>query len=150
MYRRTLAAALTGMLVLATTTPASAGNCRYGEVEIDSVRASLRSNFDGYRLNVRYDVELENLDPSRYVLLVNFSERGRLLRDHRGYPLEVVADFLRPTDVDDGEYEFKDRFSLNLSRCAVQYPRHLKVHAKVVDRYNGSIVARKWKWVRRW
>ena len=150
-YTRFLAAALLAAAVSPDVSEASHGRDRRSraDVDIDSLRATVTPARDGWRLEVRYEVEVEDAPRyDRFDLVLALTERGRLLTDRRGRPLTLVVPLDRPSEVDDDELEFEGRASFRLPRGAVYNPKKLKVHAKVVRVRDGRAFDRKSKSVK--
>jgi len=110
------------------------------DVEVESLKAALHRASQGWYLNIQYEVELEDARPDRFDVLIAFSERGRMLRDGRGRPIELFEGLGRPTDVDDDEFEFKNRLLVTLPRELIHNPKKLKTHVAIIDRYTNRVI----------
>ncbi len=125
--------------------PASADDERRErpDVDIDSLKASMRY-FDGsWHVSVRYEVEVEDSVPSDLRLVLYFTERGRTVRDPKGEPIEFIVPLDEPSEVDDDEIEFEETIILELPDRSFRNPRRLKVHAVAVYGPQGRSLDRK-------
>jgi hypothetical protein len=113
------------------------------DVDLESVKATLHRASQGWYLNIRYEIELEDTHPDRFDVLISFSERGYMLMDARGRPIELFEGLGRPTEIDDDEFEFKNRVLVTLPRYIVHNPHKLKTHVAVIDRYTNRIIENK-------
>lgn len=103
------------------------------EVDIDSLKAELWRSGGEWLLDVRYEIEIEDFAPrERFELILYLTERGRVLTDPDGRPLEIVVPLDEPSEVDDDELEFEAGLTVPLPDRALRDPRKLKIHATVV------------------
>ncbi len=114
------------------------------EVDIESLKATLRRVDGQWDLAVRCEVEIEDAHPAeRFDLMLRVTERGRELADERGRPLRTLIPLDRPTDIDDDEIEFKESLDLYLPAGSFSNPDRLRIWAKVLSRDDGRVLERK-------
>jgi hypothetical protein len=113
------------------------------DAEIDSLQARLVRLHRQWRLQVRYEVEIEDASPgARFVLVLGATEHGRPLLDRSGRPLTITVPLVDPTDVDGDELEFENTVSLRLMPNAFRDVRGLRLRAKVVCLQSGRTLDR--------
>lgn len=115
------------------------------DVDIDSLRASIWYDDGRWHIHVKYEVEAETEDgvPDDLRLVLFFTERGRVVTDPKGEPIEFVVPLDRPSEVEDDEIEFEDRIMLELPDRSFRNPLRLKVNAVVVYGPEGRTLDRK-------
>jgi len=137
-----------GILLLAAQANADHREKR-ADVDIDSLKAEIYPERHGWRVGVRYEVEVEDYYGKKPLLLVmNLRERGRVLTERDGRPIEIVVPLDRPTEIDDDELEFEDSISVSLDEHVVCYPGSLRIEATVVDPHTNRPLERKQRSVR--
>jgi len=114
------------------------------EVDIESLKARLHRTYDRWALHVRYEVEIEDDNPSeRFDLVLRVTEHGRELRDQWGQTLRFAVPLDRPAVVHSDEIEFKRGLDLHLPDGSFRGPEHLRIWAKVVRRQDSRVFDRK-------
>ncbi len=115
------------------------------EVDIDSLKASIWYDDGRWHIHVKYEVEAEAEDgvPDDLRLVLFFKERGRVVADPKGEPIEFVVPLDRPSEVEDDEIEFEDTITLELPDRSFRNPCRLKVNAVVVYGPEGRSLDRK-------
>lgn len=113
------------------------------DVEIDSLKASMRYYDGSWHVRVKYEVEVEDGVPSDLRLVLYFTERGRTVLDPTGEPIEFIVPLDEPSEVDDDEIEFEETITLELPDRSFRNPRRLKVHAVAVYGPEGRSLDRK-------
>ena len=73
------------------------------DVDIDSLKASMRYYDGSWHVSVKYEVEVEDGVPSDLRLVLYFTERGRTVLDPTGEPIEFIVPLDEPSEVDDDE-----------------------------------------------
>ncbi len=137
------------MVMSAGLMSAQAAQAGHVDVDIDRLKAQIRQDTRGWRVFVDYKIEIEDARPyDRFEVLLTFSERGRLLVDRLGRPLEVGIPLVDPTDIDDDELEFRDGLTVNLPHGVLHNPKKLKIHAEVISVAQGRVMDRKAKRVK--
>jgi len=134
----------------------------HADADIESIDARLRYVGGAWRLNIRYEIEIEDASRrDRFDLVLSVVEQGRRLRDRHGRPMTIVIPLDRPTKVDDDEIEFERSITLRIPAGAIDRPSRLRVIAKVVEARSGRVldrdkesvevrrVVRRSRWVRR-
>jgi len=117
----------------------------YPQVEIDSLKASLRTDRAEWEITVKYKVETEEMEIGRFDLVFQLWAYGRPLVDAADRPLEFVMPLDRPSEVDDDEIEYKGRFMRILPGDLEVDPHDLRIDALVIDRANERVVKHKEK-----
>ncbi len=113
------------------------------DVDIESLKAKMIGGWNDATVRVRCKVEIEDAWPGeRFDLMLRVTERGRELSDRRGRPVRVRVPLNRPTDIDDDEFEFDERFELPLPNGAHWNAKRLRIWAKVVGRNSGQVFDR--------
>lgn len=116
--------------------------------DIDDLDAELFLTRDGWELVVEYEVDAEPWHPEQGIRLVlHARERGALLRDRDGRPLEVLVELTRPRELTGNEATFSGRARIGLPRAAIRDPDELRVYAalhwshdeRVLDRDDVSV-----------
>ena len=130
-----------GLLAGLAPTARGLDRCDRGEVDIERLKARMSYDYGQWRLAIRYKVELEDLPPGRFDLVVQPIECNGPVRDRRGRPIEFVVPLDRPSKVKRDEFEFKGRFSITLEDGTFANPRRVRLQAIVVDRYTHRVVA---------
>lgn len=121
-------------------TPSRVCREKCGEAEIDSLGAKACRRAEGLEVRVRYEVELEDMPPGEYDLVVRFLYRGLEISDEEGRPFTAVVPLDRPKEVDDDELEFKG--STRVLLPAPDRMKHLKIRAEIVERGTGRVLDR--------
>ena len=114
------------------------------EADIDRLRADIRGDCHGWRLTVRYEIEIEDARRGEaFELLLNVYENGRPVTDEHGRVMTVVVPLDCPSDVDDDEVEFEGKIRTEFTKGAISCPRSLKLRGKVVPRGHGAVLDEK-------
>lgn len=102
------------------------------EVDIKSLKAELHRSDGEWALRLKYDVEIKDAyRDDRFELVLYVSEKGRVLHDEDGEPIEWVVELDQPSKVDDDELEFKDRLTVYLPDYAIANPKRLRINGAV-------------------
>lgn len=107
------------------------------DVDIDSLKAEIRAvrGEDGrveWHIDVKYEVEAEQPVPADLKLAFHITERGEVVCDPDGAPIELSIPLNKPAEVDDDEVDFKGRPTIVLPERSIAHPRDLKLHATAV------------------
>jgi hypothetical protein len=132
-------------MAVAAAAPVSADDERRErpDVDIDSLKASMRYYDGSWHVSVKYEVEVEDGVPSDLRLVLYFTDRGRTVLDPKGAPIEFIVPLDEPSEVDDDEIEFEETITLELPDRSFRNPRRLKVHAVAVYGPEGRSLDRK-------
>lgn len=115
----------------------------YPVVDIDSLKASVRTELPDWHVAITYEIETETTEVCRFDLVLRLWAHGRPLLDEAGRPIEFVVLLDRPTEVDDDELEFKGRFNTTLVGGLDVHPDDLRIDALIVDRQTERVVKHK-------
>lgn len=117
---------------------------RRPEIDIDSLDLDVRRpNADEFKLELDYEIELEEVDlRDSFELVLIFTEAGNLLADVDGEPLEIVVPLEGPTDADDDELEFEGELVFYVPVEYVHDPDDIRVEALVVPAGGDQPLAR--------
>ena len=106
-------AILATLILAALPTTAVAGHRKgrdRADVDLDRLKAELRCHRGQWRLDIEYEVEIEDAWPGeRFELEVEIIERdrGSVLRDEQGAPISIIIPLDCPADVDDDEVTYQ-------------------------------------------
>ena len=137
--RHASCAILATLILAVLPTTAGAGHqkdsdrCR-ADVDLDKLKAELRCHRGQWRLDVEYEVEIEDAWPGeRFELEIEIIERGRgsVLRDEQGAPISIIIPLDSPADVDDDEATYEGWLTERLPREAVRRPKKLRIAGAV-------------------
>ena len=137
---------LLAFVLMLTSVSAGAADREYRrpDVDLDSLKGALFRADREWRLEVRFEVEIEDHHPAdRFELILYVSEKGYPLADDKGRRIEYVIPLDRPTDVDDDDLEFEHRVTLSVPDGAFRNPKRLRLHGRVVLQGEQRLLARK-------
>jgi len=110
------------------------------KAEIDSLDADLQHAGADWQIVIEYEVEIEGrVDNDVYLLVLELFEDERPVVDENGAPLVMEIEMLQPTDRDDDELKFEDRFSATVPKVWVLDDDELELRAKLVRAGDGLI-----------
>ncbi len=131
---RRFAGLLVGAVALPALAAAPALRDDEPDVDIESLKAEIRAvrADDGrveWRIDVKYEVEAEQPVPADLRLSFRVIERGEVVCDPDGSPIELSIRLDAPAEVDDDDVKFKGRPTIVLPERSIVHPRDLKLHA---------------------
>ncbi len=148
MRRRECAmrAIVAGVLCVGPVGIASADHGRYAraDADIEKLSAEIREAGRDWRVDVRYDVELEGRGAFTDALSLRLfvTDDEGVVVDPEGRPIEIDIPLDRPTDVDDDELKFESGAVFTLPDGAFAYPDRLRIEAVVLDVRDDTVLDR--------
>lgn len=124
------------LLALAGGIPSASADdhrkCCKIDVDIDELDADLYPDGDGWRLKVRFEVDVEDACPGeRLTLNLQFSDDDCRIGDAKGRPLMHTIALDRPTECDDDEQTFEGCAEIRFGGAEIRDPQEVEVHATV-------------------
>ncbi len=113
------------------------------DVDIDDLSARIVRAGADWRMDVEYDVDVEDARFTQQPLHLVFSIRDDqgLLADTEGRPFDVMIPLDRPSDADGDDLEFEAGTALSLPDGAFAWPHRLVLEAVVLDPRDHAILA---------
>lgn len=131
---------LLGVCILMTSAAPSYAGGRGGfrqakvEADIESLEARIRHEAGNWRMDVRYEVEIEDAAPGeRFNLALSLVDGNCPVRDASGRPLAIVIPLARPACIRGDEWRFRDGTSTCLPNGTITDPRRLRIRAELVS-----------------
>lgn len=130
--------------VILTWTPARADDeCREscGEADLEGLCARLEWTGSDWQLSIRYEVELEDVNPrDGFDVVFTPLYCGRELRDASGEVIQLVASLQYDARCDDDDIELEDEANMRLPEELVEDPFGLRVVGEIVCRSTGKVL----------
>ncbi|MBN2446505.1 MAG: hypothetical protein JXO22_07265 [Phycisphaerae bacterium] len=112
------------------------------DVDFESLKGEVWRADGEWVLEVRYEIEIEDRlpRPGELTLVICIRDGDELLLNEEGTPFELIVPLDRPSEVDDDEIEFEDRFIVVLPNGAIRDPGHMRLEAAIVSEDDGHAV----------
>lgn len=137
---------LPGLIGLPAAAAAETDHHRYprAKVDIERLKAEIRSAGSEWRVDVQYEVEVEGRGAHReeLALVLFVTDEEGVLADPDGKPIEVRIPLDRPSEIEDDEIEFKAGTAFTLPDGAFARVDRLRIEAVVIDVRDESVLER--------
>ncbi|MFN0134716.1 MAG: hypothetical protein ACKVS9_01205 [Phycisphaerae bacterium] len=139
LWKRLSIGVLGGML--AGTAAAGDEHLTRAEADIEQLDARLTHDAGSWRLNVRYEVDIEHAHHGEpFTLVLQLREDGRLVEDATGEPLTIGVPLDQPVRCDDNDCTFEDVTEFELPRYAVSDPEDIELTALVTPEGENTVL----------